>query len=102
MRDGIGNKVSYLFCRCKQYFVNISFSLLKMIKLYSIISTKELVKRLISSIFILYHKYEKMEKTALDRYEEIVTDALRYCTAKLRKSFKSAFILVMILYMEVI
>ena len=40
-----------------------------------------------------------MEKTALDRYEEIVTDALSYCTAKLRKSFKSAFILVMILYM---
>ena len=40
-------------------------------------STKELVKRLIFSIFILYHKYEKMEKTALDRYEEIVTDALR-------------------------
>ena len=40
-------------------------------------STKELVKRLIFSIFILYHKYEKMEKTALDRYEEIITDALR-------------------------
>ena len=56
-------------------------------KLYSVISTKELVKHLIFSIFILYHKYEKMEKTALDRYEEIVTDALRYCTAKLRKSF---------------
>ena len=73
-----------------------------MIKLYSVISTKELVKRLIFSIFILYHKYEKMEKIALDRYEEIVTDALRYCTAKLCKSFKSAFILVMILYMEVI
>ena len=46
-------------------------------------------------------KYEKMEKTALDRYEEIVTDTLSYCTAKLRKSFKSAFILVMILYMVI-
>ena len=56
---------------------------------------------MIFSIFILYHKYEKMEKTALDRYEEIVTDALSYCTAKLRKSFKSAFILVMILYMVI-
>lgn len=40
-----------------------------------------------------------MEKTALDRYEEIVNDALDVCRAKLRKSFKSAFILTMILYM---
>lgn len=40
-----------------------------------------------------------MQKTALDRYEEIVNDALDVCRAKLRKSFKSAFILTMILYM---
>ena len=40
-----------------------------------------------------------MNKTALDQYEEIVTDALKSCTAKLRKSFKTAFIQLMILYM---
>ena len=40
-----------------------------------------------------------MQKTALDRYEEIVIEALNVCRAKLRKSFKSAFILTMILYM---
>ena len=40
-----------------------------------------------------------MEKTALDQYEEIVTDALKTCSAKLRKSFKTAFIQLMILYM---
>ncbi len=33
-----------------------------------------------------------MNKTALDQYEEIVTDALKSCSAKLRKSFKIAFI----------
>lgn len=40
-----------------------------------------------------------MEITALDQYEEIVTDALKSCSAKLRKSFKAAFIQLMILYM---
>ena len=40
-----------------------------------------------------------MKKTALDLYEEIVTDALKTCSAKLRKSFKAAFIQLMILYM---
>ena len=40
-----------------------------------------------------------MNKTALDQYEEIVTDALKNCSAKLRKSFKTAFIQLMILYM---
>ena len=40
-----------------------------------------------------------MDKTALDQYEEIVTDALKSCSAKLRKSFKTAFIQLMILYM---
>lgn len=40
-----------------------------------------------------------MKKTALDQYEEIVTDALNSCSAKLRKSFKTAFIQLMILYM---
>ena len=59
----------------------------KWVSYITLFSTKELVKCLIFSIFTLYHKYEKMEKTALDRYEEIVTDALSYCTAKLRKSF---------------
>ena len=42
-----------------------------------------------------------MEKTALDRYEEIVADALKFGSAKLRKSFKTAFILMMILYMVI-
>ena len=42
-----------------------------------------------------------MEKTALDRYEGIVADALKYGSAKLRKSFKTAFILMMILYMVI-
>ena len=32
-----------------------------------------------------------MNKTALDQYEEIVTDALKSCSAKLRKSFKMIF-----------
>ena len=40
-----------------------------------------------------------MNKTALDQYEEVVTDALKSCSAKLRKSFKTAFIQAMILYM---
>ena len=40
-----------------------------------------------------------MNKTALDQYEEIVTDALKSCSVKLRKSFKTAFIQLMILYM---
>ena len=40
-----------------------------------------------------------MNKTAFDQYEEIVTDALKSCSAKLRKSFKTAFIQLMILYM---
>ena len=40
-----------------------------------------------------------MDKTALDQYEEIVTDALKSYSAKLRKSFKTAFIQLMILYM---
>ena len=40
-----------------------------------------------------------MNKTALDQYEEIVTDALKSCSAKLRKSFKTAFIQLMTLYM---
>ena len=40
-----------------------------------------------------------MNKTALDQYEEIVTDALKSCSLKLRKSFKTAFIQLMILYM---
>ena len=39
------------------------------------------------------------DKTALDQYEEIVTDALKSYSAKLRKSFKTAFIQLMILYM---
>lgn len=40
-----------------------------------------------------------MNKTALDQYEESVTDALKSCSVKLRKSFKTAFIPLMILYM---
>ena len=40
-----------------------------------------------------------MNKTALDQYEELVTDALKSYSAKLRKSFKTAFIQLMILYM---
>lgn len=40
-----------------------------------------------------------MNKTALDQYEEIVIDALKSCSAKLRKSFKTSFIQLMILYM---
>lgn len=39
-----------------------------------------------------------MKETALDRYEEIVCDALNNCTAKLRKSFKTAIIQTLILY----
>lgn len=42
-----------------------------------------------------------MNKTALDRYEEIVNDALKNCTAKLRKSFVTAFIQTMILFMAI-
>ncbi len=42
-----------------------------------------------------------MRKTALDRYEEIVIEALGNCGAKLRKSFKTAFIQAMILYMVI-
>ena len=42
-----------------------------------------------------------MEKTALDRYEGIVIEALKNCSANLRKSFKTAFIQVMILYMVI-
>ena len=33
-----------------------------------------------------------MNRTALDQYEELVTDALKSYSAKLRKSFKTAFI----------
>lgn len=40
-----------------------------------------------------------MDKIALDQYEEIVTDALKSCSVKLRKSFKTAFIQLTILYM---
>ena len=40
-----------------------------------------------------------MNRTALDQYEGLVTDALKSCSAKLRKSFKTAFIQLMILYM---
>ena len=40
-----------------------------------------------------------MNKTVLDQYEGIVTDALKNCSVKLRKSFKTAFIQLMILYM---
>ena len=40
-----------------------------------------------------------MNKTVLDQYEEIVADALKNCSVKLRKSFKTAFIQLMILYM---
>lgn len=42
-----------------------------------------------------------MQKTALDRYEEIVTDALKECSAKLRKNFETAFIQTMILFMVI-
>ena len=41
-----------------------------------------------------------MKKTTLDQYEELVTDALKGCSANLRKSFKTAFIPIMILYMS--
>lgn len=40
-----------------------------------------------------------MNKTALDQYEEVVADALLSCSVKLCKSFKIAFIQLMILYM---
>ena len=40
-----------------------------------------------------------MDKTALDQYEEIVTDALKSYSVKLRKSFKTVFIQFLILYM---
>ena len=40
-----------------------------------------------------------MTKTALDRYEEIVIEALVKCNAKLRKSFKNALIKALILHM---
>lgn len=43
-----------------------------------------------------------MNKTALDQYEEIVTDALKSYTVKLHKSFKTAFIQLMILYMALL
>ena len=47
------------------------------------------VKWLIFSIFNGKPPHIKaMIKTALDQYEEIVTDALKSCSAKLRKSFK--------------
>ena len=42
-----------------------------------------------------------MKKTALDRYEGIVIETLKKSSAKLRKSFKTAFIQVMILYMVI-
>lgn len=41
-----------------------------------------------------------MQKTALDRYEEIVIDTLK-STAKVRKSFKTAVIITLILYMVI-
>ena len=40
-----------------------------------------------------------MDKTALDQYKELVTDALKSCPVKLRRSFKTTFIRIMILYM---
>ncbi|WP_239449015.1 hypothetical protein [Mediterranea sp. An20] len=40
-----------------------------------------------------------MNRTALDQYEELVTDALKSFSVKLRKSFKTTFIQFMILYM---
>lgn len=43
----------------------------------------------------------KMQKSPLDRYEEVVNDALSFCSAKLRKSFKTAFVNVMILFMVI-
>lgn len=42
-----------------------------------------------------------MQKNPLDRYEEVVNCALRFCSAKLRKSFEKAFISMMILYMAI-
>lgn len=42
-----------------------------------------------------------MQKSPLDRYEEVVIEVLRFCSAKLRKSFKTAFIQMMILYMVI-
>ena len=42
-----------------------------------------------------------MQKSPLDRYEEVVIDALRFCSAKLRKSFRTVFIRMMILYMVI-
>ena len=42
-----------------------------------------------------------MEKTALDRYEGIIIEALKRCSAKLRKNFITAFIQTMILYMVI-
>ncbi len=40
-----------------------------------------------------------MNKTVLEQYEEIVNDALKSCSTKLRKSFRTAFVQLMILYM---
>lgn len=42
-----------------------------------------------------------MSKTVLDLYKEIVIDALAKCDAKLRKSFKTAVIKALILYMVI-
>lgn len=54
-------------------------------------------------IFIIFNgilpHIKAMNKPALDQYEEIVTDALKNSATKLRKSFKTAFIQLMILYM---
>lgn len=41
-----------------------------------------------------------MQETALDRYEDIVTDALK-SSAKVRKNFKTAVIITLILYMVI-
>ncbi|WP_301196424.1 hypothetical protein [uncultured Phocaeicola sp.] len=42
-----------------------------------------------------------MQETAFDLYEETVTDALKECSTKLRKKFKTAFIQTMILFMVI-
>lgn len=62
----------------------------------------KLVKWLIFSAFNgLQLHIKTMRKTAFDRYEEIVTEALNERSAKLRKNFKTAFIQTMILFMVI-
>ena len=48
-------------------------------------------------VFSLFHI--ELSYRYYTKYEEIVTDALNSCSAKLRKSFKTVFIQLMILYM---